>query len=76
MLKRTTAKHLDCLNKFEIKSGISNGINASGIHQVFRLPVIKIGPYELENVLTSVPDKNQSANLSSQGSKSYKRDKY
>jgi predicted aspartyl protease len=67
MLKRSTAQHFDWLSKFEIKSGISNGINASGIHEVFRLPVIKIGPYELENVLTSVPGKNQSANLSSQG---------
>jgi hypothetical protein len=46
MLKRTTAKHFDWLSKFEIKSRISNGINAAGIHQVFHLPVIKIGPYE------------------------------
>ncbi|MBA6328873.1 aspartyl protease family protein [Colwellia sp. MB02u-6] len=67
MLKRTTVQHFDWLSKFEIKDGISNGVNASGIHQVFRLPVIKIGPYELENVLTNVPGKNQSANLSSQG---------
>ncbi|TWX74216.1 aspartyl protease family protein [Colwellia sp. C1TZA3] len=69
MLKRTAAKHFDWLSKFEIKSGISNGVNASGLHEVFRLPVMKIGPYELENVLTSVPGKDQSANLSSQGSR-------
>ena len=69
MLKRSIAEYSDWLTKFEIKQGISMGANNFGVRDTFRLPAMKIGPYELENVLTSVPAENQSSNIASQGSR-------
>ncbi len=69
MIKRSTADHNGWLEKFPLVSNLSGGINSLGVVESFRLPIMKIGPYELENVLTSVPAKGQSANISTRGSK-------
>lgn len=70
MLKRRLAKHYQWLNKFPSNQEISMGINGFAAVDVFRLPLMRIGRNELENVLVSVPAEGQSANISSRGIKS------
>ena len=65
MLRRSFANKYNWLDSFETEIGMSAGINGIGFHESFRLPEVKIGPYVLENVLTTVPAKNQKSNLHS-----------
>ena len=44
---------------------IVKGINNIGSYEKFKLDSVKIGPYELENVSTSVPSEGQASNLGS-----------
>lgn len=66
MIDRKVAKNKQWLEKYSSKSSVSRGVNTVGFTEVFRLPSIKFGPYELENVLTSVPGENQSTNITHQ----------
>lgn len=63
LLKRSLANSYSWLDKFETSTSTAMGVNATGVNEVFRLPTVKIGPFTLENVLTSVPAKNQKNNI-------------
>jgi hypothetical protein len=66
VVKRSVAQSMGWLDEIERESGISTGVNTSGMTESFRIPWLKFGPFEMENVLVSIPAKGESANLESQ----------
>lgn len=64
LIKRATALEYKWLERYETKHSLSTGINGMAVNDNFNMPIVKFGPYELENVDVSVPEKNKSKNIS------------
>ena len=63
-LKRLIATDMDWLNLYGSQSGISLGVNNLAVVDSFRLPVVKFGPFTVENVQVSVPGEGQVESVS------------
>ncbi len=69
VLKRSFASDRGLIDEStQSREVITAGINSIATYERFALDSVKIGPYELESVITSVPAEGQSSNL---GSRSY-----
>ncbi|WP_242441755.1 retropepsin-like aspartic protease [Pseudoalteromonas piscicida] len=66
VIERNVAKSMGWLDTLERNSVISTGANSSAVSEDFRVPWIKFGPFELENVLISIPEEGQRTHLVSQ----------
>ena len=55
LISRTLASRLDWLDTYPKVDGMSFGAVSSGEMEYFRVPSIEVGPFELENVLVSIP---------------------
>ncbi|RZQ57132.1 signal protein PDZ [Pseudidiomarina tainanensis] len=55
-LSREVAEKHDWLTKFPVVQGISRGVNTTGNVEMFRIPTLSFGPFELENVGITVPE--------------------
>ena len=55
LIDRPLASRLGWLDAYQKVEGVSSGVVTSGEMEYFRVPLITVGPYELENVLVSVP---------------------
>lgn len=60
LLDRALARRLDWLDTYPRVDGVASGAISSGEMEYFRVPSIQIGPYEIENVLVSVPAPGES----------------
>lgn len=58
-LKRSIATGNGWLEKYSAEGSVAMGVNTFGINETFHLPSLKFGPFELENILTSVPAEGQ-----------------
>lgn len=63
VLKRSTAERHGWLKNREITQSISFGATTAGSIDNFKIDYVKVGPFELENVLVSVPSEGQSSNI-------------
>ncbi len=66
VIERKVARKMGWLDNLDVEAGISMGANTLATTESFRIPSLKFGPYELENVLVSVPAEGQTAYLESQ----------
>ncbi|MGS0498395.1 signal protein PDZ [Pseudoalteromonas sp. S1727] len=66
VIERKVARQMGWLDNLDITSGISMGANSIATTESFRIPTLKFGPFELENVLVSIPAEGQKAYLESQ----------
>lgn len=72
-LKRSIATGSGWLEKFSVEGSVAMGANTFGINETFHLPSLKFGPFELENILTSVPAEGQKTQSFSSSSSSLSR---
>lgn len=63
LVSRKLASRLDWLDMYDRVEGESFGAIGSGEMEYFRVPVISVGPFELENVMVSVPASGESTKL-------------
>ncbi|QFU21180.1 aspartyl protease family protein [Shewanella eurypsychrophilus] len=66
-LKRSTAEDQGWLEEFELDKVSSSGVLGSGHKDAFTLPEIQFGPFTVEDVKMSVPEKGQKVNIFSSG---------
>ena len=66
VIDRKVARKMGWLDNLDVEAAISMGANTLATTESFRIPSLKFGPYELENVLVSVPAEGQTAYLESQ----------
>jgi hypothetical protein len=66
VIKRSIAQKMGWLDDLERNSEVSRGVNKSAATESFRIPWLKFGPYEMENVLVNIPGEGETANLESQ----------
>lgn len=66
VVKRKVADKMGWLEGVDSQSEISAGVNAIIATERFRIPSVKFGPFELENVLVTIPAKGLNSNLESQ----------
>ena len=66
VIDRKVARKMGWLNSLDTEASISIGANTLATTESFRIPSLKFGPYELENVLVSIPAEGQIAYLESQ----------
>ena len=66
LLDRRFVKTTDWLDKFPRASGMARGVNTVGVNEHFNLPIMELGPFDLENVVVSTPAEGQKANVLSQ----------
>ena len=66
IIERKVAKSMGWLSTLETKSSIAMGATSIAQTDSFRIPFLKFGPFELENVLVSIPAEGTHANLVSQ----------
>ncbi len=55
LVDRPLASRLGWIDTYEKVEGVSSGTVSSSEMEYFRIPLVTIGPYELENVLVSIP---------------------
>jgi len=55
LMKRGVAKKNKWLEKFSTEQGVSRGVHASAGREVFRLPIMSIGPFNVKNARVIVP---------------------
>lgn len=72
-LKRSIATGNGWLEEFSVEDSISIGANTFGVNQTFQLPSLQFGPFELENILTSVPAEGQKTQSFASSSGSFSR---
>lgn len=69
VVSRQMAEEQEWLNQLPaIKHGAS-GVTGSGEVETFQIPYLKIGPYELEDVVVTVPAEGQKMNISDKTSR-------
>jgi predicted aspartyl protease len=68
VMKRNVAESMGWLEKHHSEQGILAGVNKAAITDSFRISSVQFGPFELENVLVTVPSEGESSNLSSRSS--------
>jgi hypothetical protein len=66
VVERKVAKRMGWLEKADSKSTISMGVNSIIETESFRIPQLQFGPFELENVLVTIPAEGKSSYLASQ----------
>jgi len=60
LLDRDLARRLDWIDTYPKVDGVSSGAISSGQMEYFRVPSIQVGPFEIENVLVSIPAPGES----------------
>lgn len=60
LIERSLAKRLDLIESEESVDGVSSGVISSGEMEYLRVPLVQVGPFELENVLVSIPAPGES----------------
>lgn len=69
VVTRQLAEEQDWLNKLpSVKHGVS-GVVGDGEVETFQIPYLKIGPYELEDVIVTVPAEGQKMNINDKTSR-------
>ena len=63
LIDRRLASRLDWIDAYPKVDGVSVGVVSSGDMEFFRVPSIQVGPFELENVLVSIPAPGESPEL-------------
>jgi hypothetical protein len=63
LIDRPLASRLDWIDTYPKVDGISIGAVSSGEMEYFRVPLITVGPFELENALVSIPAPGVDAEL-------------
>jgi predicted aspartyl protease len=63
---RNVARKMVWIENIDRESQISRGATTSAVTETFRIPWLKFGPFEMENVQVSIPDEGETANLRSQ----------
>lgn len=72
LLQRTQAERLGWLEQYDSESTGLMGISGEGASiDVFTLPMMTIGPFEMEDVMVMVPGKGETLNLRDQSSKEW-----
>lgn len=66
VVERKVANRLGWLEEIEKESGLSMGANSIVQTESFRVPQVQFGPFELENVLVTIPAEGQVSNLENQ----------
>lgn len=66
VVERKVASRNGWLKEAEVESNISMGANTFAITESFRIPQLSFGPYNLENVLVTIPAEGQKTYLESQ----------
>lgn len=66
MIKRKIAENMGWLDNLDTDTSIAFGANAMSTTENFRIPLLKFGPFSLENVLVNVPAEGESSNLENQ----------
>jgi len=66
IVNRNVARRMGWIENIERESQVSRGATTSAITENFRIPWLKFGPFEMENVHVSIPDEGETANLKSQ----------
>lgn len=66
VVERKTARKLGWLDKLDTKASSMAGANNIITTENFRIPLLKFGPFELENVLVTIPAEGEKSNLASQ----------
>lgn len=66
VVERKTARKLGWLDKLDTKASSMAGANNIITTENFRIPLLKFGPFELENVLVTIPAEGEKSNLVSQ----------
>jgi len=66
IVDRKVALNMGWLKDHETVSSISMGANSISMTENFRIPLLKFGPYDLENVLVSIPAEGKKSNLTNQ----------
>ena len=73
VIERKVAKKMGWLNELDSQSTVSMGVNAMVETESFRIPSLTFGPFELENVLVTIPAEGKNSNLESQYQKTGSR---
>lgn len=63
LISRNLASQLDWLDTYPRAAGEAAGAISSGAMEYFRVPLVTVGPFELENVLVSVPAPGENPEL-------------
>jgi len=59
LIERDLARRLDWVDSHSKVKGVASGVISSGEMEYFRAPSIQVGPFEIENVLVSIPASGQ-----------------
>lgn len=73
VLDRSLAKGMGWLDKLDVSSNLSMGVNNVAVTENFQIPLLKFGPFELESVMVSVPSEGTKSNIVSQYQKPMSR---
>lgn len=73
MIERKVANSMGWLEGIDSKSSMSLGVNTTIETEDFRIPLLQFGPFELENVLVTVPAEGKNSYLNSQYQKTGSR---
>jgi|TARA_B110000438_G_scaffold303549_1_gene365562 hypothetical protein len=73
VVERKVASKLGWLSGGDRKSTVSTGVNATIETESFRIPLLQFGPFELENVLVTIPAEGKNSYLDSQYEKTGSR---
>jgi len=60
LIERDLARRLDWIDTYPSEDGVSSGVISSGAMEYFKVPSIQVGPFEIENVLVSIPADGES----------------
>jgi hypothetical protein len=63
LISRSLASQLDWIETYPKVDGVSFGAVSSGEMEYFRVPLVTVGPFELENALVSIPAPGENPEL-------------
>ena len=69
VVSRQLAEEQQWLTQFPVVKHGASGVTGSGDVESFQIPYLKIGPYELEDVVVTVPAEGQKMNISDKTSR-------
>ncbi|ASP46730.1 pepsin/retropepsin-like aspartic protease family protein [Cognaticolwellia beringensis] len=73
VIERKVANKMGWLDELDSQATVSMGVNSVVETESFRIPSLKFGPFELENVLVTIPAEGNNSNLESQYQKAGSR---